>query len=327
MSAAKNKETPSPAKSKRLAVFLGWLFVGPPRGVTWSIVAVVAFAGFSYGLWRHVGPQVLAGPDYTIGPRDVEITPPPSWIRSDLAGDVVRSLSMDAPLSVLESNLNQRMHDAFAAQPWVAKVERVSKQHPARVRVDLVYRRPVCMVEAPGGPLPGSKVEFPQRLLPVDAQGMLLPERDFTEAQRQQYPRLSGIPTAPPSVAGSRWSDRRVVGGAQIAAALIDVWTAFSLERIVASPQPDTRLESPEHTYELLTTGGRHISWEHAPDTRWPGEVPVAEKIARLKNYKQAHGSLEGPDDIDLNYWPHARVLPSGRRTATRPASSEGVTR
>src|SRR5687768_16339151 len=96
MSAAKNKESPSTAKAQHVARFLGWLFAGPPRGFTWSVVALLAFAGFSYGLWRHVGPQVVTGGDYIVGPRDVEITPLPNWIHSDLAGDVVRSLSLDA---------------------------------------------------------------------------------------------------------------------------------------------------------------------------------------------------------------------------------------
>jgi hypothetical protein len=313
MSAAKSKE-PSANKSQQLAAFFGWLFLGPPRGITWSVVAVAAFAAISYGVWRNVAPQVLAGPDYVLGPRDVEITPLPSWIHRDLTADVVRSLSMDAPLSILEPELNQRIHDAFAAQPWVAKVHRVSKQHPARVRVDLEYRRPVCMVECSGGILPGSTVELPWRLLPVDIQGVLLPERDFTEEQRQQYPRLSGVPTAPPSVAGSRWSDSRVAGGAQIAAALLDVWKEFSLERIIASPKPDTSLEIPEHTYELVTSGGTRIAWGHAPDTRMPGVVPVSEKVSRLKKIKQSAGTLEGPNGpqhIDLHYWRHARLTPN----------------
>jgi hypothetical protein len=329
VSAAKNKETSAPAKSRQVAEFLGWLFLGPPRGITWSVVALVGFVGLSYGLWQHVGPQVLSGPEYTIGPRDVEITPPPSWIRSDLAGDVVRGLSLDAPLSILDDDIAQRLHEAFAAQPWVAKVERVSKQHPARVRVDLVYRRPVCMVETSGAPLPGSTVQIPPRLLPIDVQGVLLPERDFTDDKRRQYPRLAGIPTSPPSVAGGRWTDSRVIGGAQIAAELIDVWTELSLERIVASSLPDTSLEPPEHTYEIFTTGGTRILWGHAPDTRMPGVVSVFEKIARLKQIKKDEGSLEGPAGprtIDVHYWRHVRITP-GTRTATRPETSDGVKR
>lgn len=327
MSAAKNKEKPAaatstaPSKADRLTAVLGWLFFGPPRGWTWSLVALLAFAAFSYGLWRHVGPHVLSGDDYTIGPNDVDITPPPSWIRRDLAGDVVRGLSLDAPLSIVDPDLTHRLYDAFAAQPWVAQVERVAKQHPSRVRVDLIYRRPVCMIEAPGVPLPGSNVTVPSRLVPVDAQAVLLPERDFPESQRLQYPRLTGIVAAPPSLAGSRWMDARALGGAQIAAALVDVWKDFSLDRIVASPTPETSLGNDEYSYDVFTTGGTKILWGHAPDTRMPGEVPLADKLIRLKQIKKQNGSLEGSDGpqvIDLSYWHHARITPRESRTAAR---------
>jgi hypothetical protein len=326
MTAAKNKDV-APGMGRRLAAFLGWLFWGPPRGVMWSVVSLVAFAGASFGLWRHVRPQVLAGRDYQLSARDVEITPLPSWIHSDLAGDVVRSLSLDAPLSVLDDDLTQRIHDAFAAQPWVAKVQRVSKQHPARVRVDLIYRRPVCMVETAGGPLPGSGVTTATRLLPVDAHGILLPERDFIPAQREQYPRLASIPTLPPSMAGSRWPDSRVLGGAQIAAALVDVWKEFSMQRIVASQQPDPKLPTPEYTYEIFTTGGTRILWGHAPDTRMPGIRPVAEKLKRIKQYQDLLDGPDGPQQIDVEYWREARVTPGGVRTTTRPEGEEGVAR
>lgn len=322
MSAAKNKEASSPKPAAQAAVFVGWLFWGPPRGLTWSCVALAAFAAGSFGLWRHVSPGLLTGRDYRLGPRDFEITPPPSWVRSDLASDVVRSLSLDASLSLLDDDLTGRIYKAFAAQPWVAKVDRVSKQHPARVRVDLVYRRPVCMVEASGTPLPGGPVQTAQRLLPIDVTGILLPERDFNDADRQRYPRLGGIPSAPPSVAGNRWSDARVLGGAQIASSLVEVWKDLSLERIVASKKADTSLGSEDYTYEIFTTGGTRIQWGYAPNAKIAGEVPVSDKIVRLKKMLQEQGTLDGrdgPHTIDLRYWHHARVIPLPTRSAALP--------
>jgi hypothetical protein len=323
MSVAKNKDK-GPAKSSKASqvpAVLAWLFFGPPRGWTWSMVAVLVFAGFSYGLWRRVAPQVLASEDYTVGPGDVDITPLPNWIRTNLAGDVVRGLSLDEPLSILDPDLTHRLHDAFAAQPWVSKVERVSKQHPARIRVDLVYRRPVCMVETPAVPLPGSNITVASRLVPVDADAVLLPERDFPEPQRLQYPRLIGVPVAPPSVAGGRWMDARVIGGAQIAAALVDVWKDFSLDRIVASDTPERSSSNDEYSYEVFTIGGTRIRWGHAPDSRLPYEVPLAEKLSRLKQMKKQNGSLEGYEVIDLTYWHNVRLTPRESRTAARPES------
>ena len=95
--------------------------------------------------------------------------------------------------------------------------------NPASVKVDLAYRKPVCMVVVPGG------------LLPVDAEGILLPrgEGDFSPIEATRYPRLEGVDHMPTGPVGSRWTDAKVIGGAEIAAAIGPAWEAFGLHRIV----------------------------------------------------------------------------------------------
>ena len=88
-------------------------------------------------------------PDYRIGPEQVEITPQPPWIQqSDIRAEVFRNPTLDGPLSIMDDDLAERIANAFARHPWVAKVERVTKQYGS-VKVELVYRKPVCMVEVP----------------------------------------------------------------------------------------------------------------------------------------------------------------------------------
>ena len=65
----------------------------------------------------------------------------------DICREVFRDASLDRPLSILDDGLVEKIRSAFALNPWVAKVNSVRKYHPARVKVDLVYRRPVCVVE------------------------------------------------------------------------------------------------------------------------------------------------------------------------------------
>ena len=105
---------------------------------------------------------------------------------------------------VLDDNLPERVAHAFSLHPWVAKVGLVRRLSPARLEVELVYRRPVCMVEVREGPLP------------VDGQGVLLPSDDFSPVEKEHYPRLTGIDTMPMGPVGQRWGDGRVVGGAEL---------------------------------------------------------------------------------------------------------------
>jgi hypothetical protein len=284
-------------KRSRLAARPAWLskalviLRGPAGPLVWAALLVALLCGAWYLVWLRVGQRVLSSDEYLVGPEQVEITPLPEWIHTDIRSEVFRNASLDGPLSVLDEQLTQRIANAFSLSPWVAEVVRVTKHYPARVRVQLVYRRPVCMVAVPGG------------LLPVDPQGVLLPygNDDFSAVEKSRYPRLVGIDTAVGTV-GECWGDVRVIGGAEIAAALAEAWDELNLQQIVPSA-PLATGAAEEPTYTLVTHRGTRILWGRAPGTKTPGELPVADKLARLRKYTQQHGSLEGaggPQELDV---------------------------
>ena len=161
--------------------------------------------------------------DYVVTPQKVEITPPPGWIHSDVRSEVFRSANLDGALSSLDEDLAGRIGSAFALHPWVASVAGVRLLPQGRVTVDLVYRRPACMVEIRDG------------LFPVDARGVLLPVEDFSPVEASRYPKLIGVDSAPLGATGESWGDARVVGGAEIAELLLHVWDEWALAEIEPS--------------------------------------------------------------------------------------------
>ncbi len=267
---------------------------GPAGPFVWVALLVVLLFGGWYAVWLKVGGHVLSSGEYVVGPQQVEvITPRPQWIHTDIQSDVFRSASLDGPLSIMDDQLTERIDRAFSLNPWVAQVVRVTKHAPARVKVELVYRRPVCMVEVS------------RDLLPVDVHGVLLPYRnnDFSPIEKSRYPRLVGIYTAPVGTVGECWGDPRVVGGAEIAGALGKVWDELDLQQIVPSAPLATGV-AEEPTYKLVTRRGTRIAWGRAPGTKAPGDLPTAEKVARLRIYAQQHGTLEGaggPQELDVH--------------------------
>jgi hypothetical protein len=278
----------------------------PARGLVLATVAAAALGAAGYAIWNVVREHVYRAPQYELTLDDIIVTPPPDWIRTNVKAEVVRDASVDGPLSILDPRLLGRLREAFALHPWVAKVERISKRSPPRVEVDLVYRRPVCMVQVPGG------------LYPVDAEGVLLLTADFSPQEAGRYPRLSGVPptTAPPP--GVRWPDERIVGGAEIAAALGDVWIEMDLHHIQpCAASYDGGNEGPQ--YEILTRHGTRILWGTAPSADAAGRAAAAEKVGRLRHYFAERGTLEGTrgsQDLDvrraadLNVTPHTAMQP-----------------
>lgn len=273
---------------------------GPGRPLLVLGVLAAIFVGGWHLVWRRVRPQVLASEDYLVTPERVHVTPLPEWIHTDIRAEVFRNASLDGPLSIMDDNLTERISQAFSLHPWVAKVHRVSKHHPARVEVQLVFRRPVCMVEVPGG------------LLPVDAQGVLLPAEDFSTVEAASYPRLAGVSSGPVGTVGEGWGDVRVIGGAEIAAAVFDAWEELGLWKIVPSG-PLSSGATEEYTYTILTRGGTRIVWGRPPCTDVPGELSAAEKLARLRRYYAEHGSLEGRQGTKVLDLHGLRVSSRGR--------------
>jgi hypothetical protein len=273
----------------------------------WLAAALlVGFVVGGFALWRHVRGFVLSGADYRLPVEEIAVTPPPPWIHADVRGEAVRNASLEAAPSILEADLAERLSKAFAQHPWVEQVERVVLLHPAGAQVELTYRRPVCMVELPGG-----------GLYPVDAAGVVLPTADFTPVEAQAYPLLVGVATVPVGRVGEPWGDARVAGGAAIAAALIDHWRDLKLARIAPSATPDSQTD--DYTYEVISRQGARVVWGRAPGSPGGGEAPPGEKVARLRRYAAEHGDLDSgpsPHVIDVRPQDPSAGAP---RTATAP--------
>jgi hypothetical protein len=258
----------------------GWIvFVG--------VFVAICVVGWKM-LWEQVREQVLSAADYRVEADQIEMSELQPWIHTDpkrFKADVLRDASLDGQLSLLDKELTIRIAQAFALHPWVAKVQRVSRRSPAGVTVELIYRRPVAMVEVPGS-----------YLLPVDGEGVLLPTDDFSPVDAQGYLRIGEIKTSPAGPIGTRWGDTHVTGAAQIAAALLDDWQKLMLHQIVPAARQVDSAGAETDTYELYTPKRTRIDWGRPPGAEIGTEAKAAKKIERLRAYAAEHGgSLEDP--------------------------------
>ncbi len=306
MNAAKRKAEPAPGGL--VERFLP-ILRPPYRFVFLTVVLVAGLAGAAYYGWQRVGTRVTQGPEYLLEPEQIEITPPPPWIRTDVRAEAIRDGGL-SDLSILDRELTVRIARAFSVHTWVEAVRRVRKEHPARVVVDLVYRRPVAMVEVTMNGSPG--------LLPVDVNGVLLPPADFSAEQARDYLRVSLADATPAGPIGTPWGDPRVDGAARIAAVLQDHWKRLGLYRVSVDPTGPSTLAPAEIVFVLSTRGGAQIVWGTAPLANSVPDVKAAlAKVERLGAYVEQHGPLDGLTSgaqIDLTQ----ATLP-GQRTASAP--------
>jgi hypothetical protein len=276
------------------------------RGLTLTALIIAGSVAGSLALWNHVRATVAARDVYRLDPSEIHISPPPPWIRTDVRAEVIRDAGLGAGLSILDDGLVERIQQAFSLHPWVAKVERVTKRHPAHIEVEITYRKPAAMVKVADG------------LYPVDADAVLLPSEDFSPLEARNYPRLVGVESTPTGLTGTRWGDPIVAGGAKIGETVAPLWTDFQLLAIQwLKPGAGADASLPA-MFEIITAGGNRIAWGAAPGSESAGEPTAEQKVERLKIFVAQHGSLDdptaNPEQLDL------RRLTPAPRTATRPS-------
>lgn len=279
----------------------------------WRTVAaaVLLLAAMSAGLaaaWQRWGRAALEGREFRVTAASLEVTPPPSWIRSPVVEEVIRDGNL-VGMRMADPALVQRVAEVFALHPWVARVVRVEKRYPARVTVQLEYRQPVAVVPV--------ATRRESGLLVVDARGVLLPTHDFDASQAGDYLRIEGIDTLPAGVYGTPWGSRRVSEAASIAAVIGPRWKELGLYAIV----PIAAVDGSD-IYELRTPQGVQLVWGRPPGQESAGEPPASAKLAALVAYVREQGPLgrdTAPAQLDL------RELARAKTDAKSPAAPPGV--
>lgn len=282
---------PKPARAPSGAVRFARVLLRPQnRG---PVLALVVAIGAIVGLvaaWNRWGEPSTKSGDYVVTAEKIALTPPPDWVHADVKAEVVRAASL-SQLDLRDRKLVEQVAQAFAMHAWIAKVERVEKQFPARVKVDVVWRRPVAAVEIVTAGKPG--------LLFVDEQGVLLSSADFAENQAQNFLRIAGGERTPAGGYGQPWGDEQIVGAARIAAVWGERFKEAGLYRIVGA-----KASGGSIMYELLTAGGVRIVWGSAPGSEASSEAGAEQKIQTLLDHIADKGPLDrtgGESVIELS--------------------------
>lgn len=186
---------------------------------------------------------------------DIDCPSPPGLTRREFLDDVQAYANLPDRLDRNDPDLPPRLAEAFAASPWVARVERITPT-PDGLRVELALRVAVLAV-----PLDG-------RHRAVDGQGVLLPER----ATRQGLPHYAGKVEVPPTRPGAVWPDPRLTAAAAVAAEL-----APNQDRLRV-----VKLDDDHRGVLLRTAWRRTIVWGSPPGAELAGEPSPADKLDRL---------------------------------------------
>ena len=269
-------------QNQRWGLYLLGRILAPFSNNAWFLTStVLMLAAITLGclyLWSQYSDAILSQPEFKLTEDRIRITPAPSWIASDVKSDaMIRGRLLGA--NIMDQEFSLRIDRAFRANPWVRDVVLVnpSQARGRGVVVELEWRRPVAFVIVDARKY---NQEYAEGLLPVDEDGILLPQ-EIPGEEANKYPKIGGVETRPAGTAGIAWGDSRVAEAASIALLLEDIWHDLGLKRIDVPTIEESKTN--QAFYHLVLVNDQSTVWGSAPGREIIDESSAAEKVARLR--------------------------------------------
>ena len=243
--------------------------------------------------WYFAKDKIRSKQEYRLSADRVKVDPPPpDWISNQFVVDVLRSSGLNQTDFLLDKTFSQKLGEAFAAYPWIERVEQVVLRYPSGADVKLVYRVPVALVEIPQ-----------RRSMPVDRNGIALPPEYLSEANsdwKRKHWIVPGIQSMPLGSFGTLWGDPLVHTAAQLAAALTDdpdnTAESLKLTRIIIATT-ETIPGGTRIVCRLKTAAGMEIHWgTFVPDD------PTFE--SKKKKLWKLHEQFRSLDSVPAHFRP-----------------------
>jgi hypothetical protein len=251
-----------------------------------------------YLLWVNYGAKHLNTSLYGVLAENIIVTPQPAWIPTPILPEVFQQSDLGR-LSTLDRQMSAAVYNAFRLHPWIRRVFRVQPLAGAQVQVDVEYREPLAMVycetsikiesnkSRDGNRLP-KPVSTPIQdraisFLPVDADAVLLPTKDFRPEQVPQYMLIYAQSAEPSGLIGSEYGDSRIKEALLLCKLLKDVRETMGIERVYVYSDPAS--EGPSRWTLEITTKSKKIRWGHPPGMESPGEPGFPAKLRKLGDF------------------------------------------
>jgi hypothetical protein len=251
---------------------------------------------------------------YTVGFANLECPPPPTGDRNQFLSEVQYLGNLPDQLHLLDTDLVERLTDAFACHPWVESVEEVRIVPPKQVEIRLVYRTPALKVIVVAGPKQtnragsasaqsGQETPAPGSTFEVDGAGILL--RGLVPSENLPHFETIHPPTGP---AGTAWGDMAVEAAARTAGFLRSYQDRLHISTI----------EGNANDLMLKNSLAARILWGRPPGAELPGEATADQKVQRLLDFSAKDRTP--PETCEYDVRPKAQAL---RRSLSTPKTTD----
>mgnify|MGYP004412687801 FL=1 len=207
----------------------------------------------------------------------------PDWLSPAAERSINQKAFSSARFSIFDPDLTSKIHQAYENDPWVLRVDRVSKHFPNEVQVKLSLRRPIA------------RVFRANREFLIDRDSMMLERLNRnTAATYRRLPAIIGAPASPPK-RGVRWKDSGIIAAADIIRTLEREKLLQPLKIRVVDISNFGGRRNPRQSDVVLVRSNRvRILWGRTAGSF--GELPLQQKLKKIRQLMKEAGDLGNVD-------------------------------
>ncbi|MBU6237469.1 MAG: hypothetical protein KGQ51_06545 [Planctomycetes bacterium] len=291
----------------------GWM-QSIPRAAILSLVGPLILLLVGYLGWRYYGAKALDSTFYAVKPENIHMTNTPAWLKTDIVREVFEGSNLGR-MSLLDDQTAAVIARAFDAHPWIRKTYRVQKMAGGQILVNVEYRNPIAMVHCETDSSEVSDGGAKESFLPIDAEGVLLPTKDFAQADIPNYMLIyaRNIRASDHRRVGTPLGDSQVAEAVLLARELLPLREETNVVALYVYPTRSSG--KAKWMLELATRGGPRIIWGSAPGLEARDEPSLPWKIKRLREitsqrelWSQPEFDLSHPADSSTEPKPPAKL-------------------
>ena len=137
-------------------------------------IASTALIGGAIHLWSAHQELIVDLEDYQLTAEKIQLTDPPKWSDIDMKSLLIPDETTISDANLLDTGLVSKTVSAFQNAGWIERVRRVEKTREG-LKIDVLYRNPVGMVELNHMTIPDWPKTQAGQLLPVDRHAIIMP--------------------------------------------------------------------------------------------------------------------------------------------------------
>jgi hypothetical protein len=308
-------ETPTDQSSSPVVWKYVWGWIQSiPRAAVLSLIGPVILLLVGYLGWRYYGAEALDSAFYAVKPENIHLTNTPAWLKTDIVKEVFEGSNL-GKMSLLDDQTAAVIARAFDAHPWIRKTYRVQKMAGGQILVNVEYRSPIAMVHCEMDSQEASQAGGKESFLPIDAEGFLLPTKDFSQSDIQNYFLIyaRNIRASDHRRVGTPLGDSQIDEAVALCRELLAMREEANLVAIYVYP---TRVAGKaKWMLEVATRGGPRITWGSAPGLEARDEPSSLSKMKRLRDitsqrelWSQPEFDLSRPGDSASDHKPPQRL-------------------